>query len=63
MPQGSPERSRLGSPNGMEDNGSRQSSGAGGGTCGSGRNNHNQQDSEEVRIDKSIYTLYLGYFG
>lgn len=48
MPQGSPERSRLGSPNGMEDNGSRQSSGAGGGNCGSGRNNHMQQDSEEV---------------
>lgn len=48
MPQASPERSRQSSPNGMEDNRSRQSPGTGGGNCGSGRNNHMQQDSEEV---------------
>lgn len=47
MAQASPERSRQGSPNGMEDNRSRQSLG-GGGNCGSGRNNHSQSDSEEV---------------
>lgn len=50
MPQPSPERSRHGSPNGMEDNRSRQSPGGGGGTCGSGRNGHSQ-DSEEVYLE------------
>lgn len=50
MTQASPERSRAGSPNGMEDNRSRQSMGHGGGNNGSGRNNQLQQDSEEVRI-------------
>lgn len=48
MAQASPERSRQGSPNGMEDNRSRQSLGPGGGNSGSGRNNHSQQESEEV---------------
>lgn len=47
MPQASPERSRIGSP---EDNGSRQSPSRGGANGGGGRNSHSQQE-EEVCID------------
>lgn len=60
VPQ-SPERSRQGSPNGMEDNRS-ASSGPGGGRCGNGRNGFSL-DSEEVcfpfsvNIDFYIITL------
>lgn len=48
MTHASPERSRAGSPNGMEDNRSRQSMGTGGVGCGSGRSNQLAQESEEV---------------
>lgn len=46
MPQASPERSRVGSP---EDNGSRQSPSRSGANGSGGRNTHSQQEEEVCR--------------
>lgn len=55
MQQPSPERnSRLGSPNGMEDNRNRQSPIPDGINCGSNRNGH-MNDTEEVTHFSSFF--------
>lgn len=59
MQQPSPERnSRLGSPNGMEDNRSRQSPIPDGINCGSNRNGH-MNDNEEVN---NLFLFILNFY-
>lgn len=51
MPQASPERSRVGSP---EDNGSRQSPGRSGANGSGGRNSHSQQEEEVCASEPQV---------